>query len=93
MTASPSLDEELAAMALEELDAALSLSWAELSRITPWGDSFEGIAPSGREVEVDRRYLWASDGSGGVLIEVEVRALPEGGPGVEFSRLVLPDPA
>ncbi len=66
-------DDELSAMAIEELDAACGLSWPELTRITPWGDSFTGFAPSGREVEIERRYLWAHDPAGAVAVEVEVR--------------------
>ena len=50
-------DDELSAMAIEELDQACSLIWPELVKITPWGDTFTGIAPSGREVEVERRSL------------------------------------
>lgn len=66
-------EDELSAMAIEELDAACGLSWPELTRITPWGDSFTGFAPSGREVEIERRYLWAHDPAGAVAVEVEVR--------------------
>lgn len=66
-------DDELSEMAIEELDAAISLSWAEMKRITPWGDSFPGFAPSGREVEVERRYLWAHEPAGAIAVEVEVR--------------------
>jgi hypothetical protein len=69
-------DDELAAMAHEELDAACALPFADIRRITPWGDSFLGFAPSGREVEVERRYLWAHEPEGAVLVEVEVRCLP-----------------
>lgn len=65
--------DELTAMAQEELNAACSLTWPELKRITPWGDSFEGFAPSGRTVEVERRYLWAHDPEGAIVVEVEVR--------------------
>ena len=65
--------DELTAMVAEELNAACSLSWPELKRITPWGDSFEGFAPSGRTVEVERRYLWAVDPAGAIVVEVEVR--------------------
>lgn len=65
--------EELTEMAEEELAAACSLLWPEIIRITPWGDSFEGFAPSGRTVEVERRYLWAVDPKGAVVVEVEVR--------------------
>ena len=60
-------------MAQEELNSACSLTWPELKRITPWGDSFEGFAPSGRTVEVERRYLWALDPEGAIIVEVEVR--------------------
>lgn len=71
MAVTPS--DELTAMADEELTAACALSWPELKRITPWGDSFEGFAPSGRTVEVERRYLWALDPAGAIVVEVEVR--------------------
>ena len=53
--------------------AACALTWPELKRITPWGDSFEGFAPSGRTVEVERRYLWAVNPAGAIVVEVEVR--------------------
>ena len=66
-------DDELSAMAIEELDQACSLIWPELIKITPWGDTFIGIAPSGREVEVERRYLWAHEPEGAVAVEIAVR--------------------
>jgi len=65
--------DELTEMAQEELTAACDLSWHELRRITPWGDSFQGFAPSGRTVEVERRYIWAHDPAGAIVVEVEVR--------------------
>ena len=65
--------DELTEMAQEELASACALTWPELKRITPWGDSFEGFAPSGRTVEVERRYLWAHDPAGAIVVEVEVR--------------------
>ena len=65
--------DELTVMAQEELNAACALTWPELRRITPWGDSFEGFAPSGRTVEIERRYLWALDPEGAIIVEVEVR--------------------
>ena len=64
---------ELVEMAEEELAAACALPFAEIVKITPWGDSFMGFAPSGREVEVERRYLWAQAPQGDVSVEVEVR--------------------
>ena len=66
--------DELTVMAQEELNAACAMTWPELKRITPWGDSFEGFAPSGRTVEVERRYLWAHDPEGAIVVEVAVRA-------------------
>lgn len=68
-------DGELLEMAEEELAAACALPLNEIVKITPWGDSFTGFAPSGREVEVERRYLWAHAPEGAVAVEVEVRDL------------------
>jgi len=81
--------DELSEMALEELDAACSLSWDELKKITPWGDVFTGVAPSGREVEVERRYLWAHNPEGAVAVEVEVRD-PVAREGAEASAVITP---
>lgn len=78
-------DAELAEMAEEELAAACALPFAEIVKITPWGDSFVGFAPSGREVEVERRYLWAHAPAGAVSAEVEVRDLA-GRTGAEARR-------
>lgn len=68
-------DDELSTMAIEELDAACAMPWPDIKKITPWGDSFIGFSPSGREVEVERRYLWAHAPEGSVSVEVEVRDL------------------
>ena len=67
MTTAP--DDELTVMADEELEAACAMPFVELKKITPWGDVFTGIAPSGREVEVERRYLWSNEPGGGVVVE------------------------
>lgn len=69
------VSDELSEMAIEELDAACALPWPDMKAITPWGDSFTGFAPSGREVEVERRYLWAHSPVGAIAVEVEVRAI------------------
>lgn len=79
--------DELTAMALEELDAACALSWSEIRAVTPWGDVFSGFAPSGRAVEIERRYLWAHAPEGAVAVEVEVRDLA-GGEGAEARALL-----
>ncbi|OYX30451.1 MAG: hypothetical protein B7Y99_11670 [Caulobacterales bacterium 32-69-10] len=66
----PDLDETAA----EELDRALDLSWAALSKITPWGDTYVGLSTSGREVEIARNYIWAEQPGGDILVEVAVYA-------------------
>lgn len=73
--------DELSEMAIEELDAACTLHIAEMKKITPWGDTYEAQAPSGRYVEIERRYLWENGEPGGaIIVEVEVRdpALKDG---------------
>ncbi len=66
------LKEEFAAMAEEELERACSLPWRALSKVTPWGDTHEAFSPSGRNVEIERNYLWADAAGGDVLVEVVV---------------------
>jgi hypothetical protein len=66
------LQDELAAMAEDELARACTLTWLALSKVTPWGDTYEGFAPSGRPVQVERNYVWASQPGGDVLVEVVV---------------------
>jgi hypothetical protein len=83
------IDPDLAAMAQDELARALTLSWRELSTLTPWGDSFDGFSPAGRQVTVERNYLWVGDPGGDILCEVAVY----GGPsryddGAKASRVV-----
>ena len=82
------MSDELDAMAREELDAACALPFADIRKVTPWGDSFTGFAPSGREVEVERRYLWAVEPKGAVVVEVEVRD-PAARAGAEARTLLL----
>ena len=82
-------DDELSAMAIEELDAACALPWPDMKKVTPWGDSFTGLAPSGREVEIERRYLWAHAPEGSIAVEVEVRDVGAR-TGAEASALITP---
>lgn len=82
---------ELSEMAEEELAAACALTWPELKRVTPWGDTFEGFAPSGRTVAVERRYIWAHEPQGAILVEVEVRDRSNR-TGVEARALLTPPP-
>jgi hypothetical protein len=54
----------------DELGRACTLAWKDLARHTPWGDTYEGFTPGGREVCFERSYLW--DGPPGSDIRVEV---------------------
>ena len=65
-------DEDLAEMAGDELARAITLSWRDLERVVPWGDTYEGVSPSGRFVKVERSYIWAADEGGDILCEVAV---------------------
>ena len=65
-------DFELEEMAEEELARALTLSWRDLNKVIPWGDTAEAFAPSGRPVMVERNYLWADATGGDILVEVVV---------------------
>ena len=83
------LAEDLAALAQDELSEAGALTWRELSKVVPWGDAYEGFTAAGRQVTVERSYLWADGGGGDILCEVVVY----GGPsryeeGVKASRLI-----
>jgi hypothetical protein len=66
-------DQDLTDLAADELAQALTLSWRELARVTPWGDTYQALAPGGDEVEVERNYLWFKDPGGDVLCEVTAR--------------------
>ena len=65
-------DPVLQAAAEEELTAACTLKWAELARLIPWGDTYEGVSPANMTVQVERNYLWADAPGGDILCEVAV---------------------
>jgi hypothetical protein len=65
-------DPDLLAMARDELASALHLNWRALAKVTPWGDSFEGISPAGRNVTVETAYIWQAEPGGDILCEVTV---------------------
>lgn len=69
-------DPDLEAMAADELSRAMTLTWRDLCKVVPWGDTFEGISPAGRDVEVERNYLWVADLGGDILCEVAVYGGP-----------------
>jgi hypothetical protein len=66
------LKDDLAAMAADELERALTLRWRELAAVVPWGDAYDGFSPGGRQVTVERNYLWADAPGGDILCEVVV---------------------
>jgi hypothetical protein len=70
------MDQDLADMAGDELTRALTLRWRDLVKAIPWGDVYEGFAPGGRAVQVERNYLWAAEAGGDILCEVAVFANP-----------------
>ena len=84
----PDQDHDLSAMAQDELSRAMTLSWRDLNKVIPWGDTFEGISPAGRNVEVERNYLWAADPGGDICIEVVVYLPEQYEQGVRVTRLV-----
>lgn len=63
-------------MARDELSRAVTLRWQDLKGVVPWGDTFEGISPAGRNVEVERSYIWAAAEGGDILCEVNVYGGP-----------------
>ncbi len=63
-------DPDLLAMAEDELARALTLTWRDLAKIIPWGDSFDGLSSAGRNVTVERSYLWVDAVGGDILCEV-----------------------
>ncbi|MDR3507366.1 MAG: hypothetical protein P4L64_05660 [Caulobacteraceae bacterium] len=82
-------DPELEAAAAEELTAALGLTWRELSRLIPWGDTFEGIGPGGGDLYLERSYLWAVAPGGDILCEVTAyRGASRYDAGVKLSGLI-----
>lgn len=86
---SDAVDPHFLAMAEDELKRAVTIRYRDLAKVTPWGDTFEGISPDGRNVEVERNYLWASEPGGDILVQIAV----SGGPsrydaGAKVSRLI-----
>jgi hypothetical protein len=66
------IHDDLEATASDELDRATTLGWKELAGLTPWGDTFEGFTPMGREVCIERSYLWENAAGGDIRVEVTV---------------------
>ncbi len=86
-----SLADDLTAAAEEEIGRAMTLGWRELSKLTPWGDTFEGFTPDGREVCFERTYLWESDPGGDIRVEVLVYEARSYEDGVKLTRAIPRD--
>jgi len=86
-----SLQDDLTAAADDELDRAMSLGWAQLAKHTPWGDTFDGFTPEGRDVSFERAYMWEGETGGDIRVEVTVfepRAYEDG---VRHTRIIPKD--
>jgi hypothetical protein len=86
-----SLAEDFGAAAEEEIGRAMTLGWRELSKLTPWGDTFEGFTPEGREVCFERSYLWEADRGGDIRVEVTVYESRSYEDGVRLTRVIPRD--
>ena len=87
-----SYEDDLEATAHEELERATSLGWSQLSGLTPWGDTYEGFTPDGREVCIERSYLWESEAGGDIRVEVMVYETKAYEAGVKLTRDIRRDP-
>jgi hypothetical protein len=84
-------EEDMEAAAREELERAVTLGWAALSKHTPWGDTFDGFTPAGREVCFERTYLWETDPGGDIRVEVTVYEPHSYEEGIKVVREILKD--
>ena len=78
------------AAAHEELERAVTLGWRAIAKHTPWGDTFEGFTPAGREVCFERTYLWEDEAGGDIRVEVTVfepQAYEEGVKGIRKIKM------
>jgi len=82
--------EDLAAAAEDELERACTLAWRDLAGHMPWGDTFEGFTPGGREVCFERSYLWEGEPGGAIRVEVVVYPPEHYEAGVRLARTIRP---
>jgi hypothetical protein len=85
------LRDDLTAAAVEELDRAMTLGRQQLAAHTPWGDTYEGFTPEGREVCFERAYMWEGDAGGDILVEVTVYEPRSYEDGVRLTRMMRKD--
>jgi len=86
-----SVQDDLTAAAVDELDRAMSLGWKQLSAHTPWGDTFDGFTPDGREVSFERAYMWEGETGGDIRVEVTVYEPRSYEEGVRLTRMITKD--
>jgi len=80
------------AVAEEELGQAVTLGWRALSGLVPWGDAYDGFAPGGHQVTIERGYLWAGEPGGDILVEVVVYPGPSRYDAGAIARAVISKP-
>jgi len=86
-----SLQDDLTAAADDELDRAMTLGWAQLAKHTPWGDTFDGFTPEGREVCFERAYMWEGEAGGDIRVEITVYEPRSYEDGVRHTRILAKD--
>jgi hypothetical protein len=87
-----SQQEDFTAAADDEIDRAMTLGWPALAKLTPWGDTFEGFTPEGREVCFERAYLWEGETGGDIRVEVTVYDARAYEDGVRHTRVIPREP-
>ena len=85
-------DDDFMEAAEDELDKAMTLGWTELAKHTPWGDTFEGFTPEGRDVCFERSYLWEGETGGDIRVEVTVYEARAYEDGVRVTRIIEKEP-
>jgi hypothetical protein len=85
------IDPDLDAAAEEELGHAAGITWRELSRCMPWGDTYDGFTPGGRQVSFERAYVWAEHPGGDILCEVTAFTPERFEDGAKRTRLIRRD--
>ncbi len=79
---------DLAAAAEDEMERACTLAWRDLADHTPWGDTFDGFTPDGREVCFERSYLWDGAPHGDIRVEITVYEPQAYEQGVRLTRMI-----
>lgn len=79
---------DLTEAAEEEMERACALSRRDLAACTPWGDTYEGYTPAGRDVCFERNYLWVGEPGGDICVEVVVYFAEAYEKGVRLTRVI-----